>query len=39
MRPKWKKTKVNGEAILHKCVPLAFEFKDGTGFEISILVN
>lgn len=39
LRPKRKKTKVTDEEILQECVPVAFEFKDGTGFEISILFN
>lgn len=39
LRPKRKKIKVNDEEILQKCVPGAFEFKDGTGFEISILFH
>lgn len=39
LRPKGKKTKVNGEEIFQKCILLAHEFKDGTGFEISTLGN
>lgn len=38
-RPERKKTEVNGEEILYKCIPLACEFKTDTGFEISILVS